>query len=131
MNPTNLLLGSAGEAQNCHLQLFTNGRKPRQSRGKETQISQVPHTEREIHALDCLKLPVGRPSSNAFANQRRGFPCALCLHVPNQPRLARRVMQQNAGARGSKSKPPSSCVTGVSLGYTSAHTQTQMLEEEG
>ena len=32
-------------------------------------------------------------------------------------------MQQKAEARGSKSKNPSSHVTGVSLGYTSAHTE--------
>lgn len=100
MNITNLLFEILGEIQNCHPQGFTSGRKPRQYGGKEMQISQVPGIECEIHALDSLKLPVGKPPSNACSNQCRGFP--VLLHVQNQFCLLSGVMKQKAEARGSK-----------------------------
>lgn len=99
MNITNLLFEILGEIQNCHPQGFTSG-KPRQYGGKEMQISQVPGIECEIHALDSLKLPVGKPSSNACSNQCRGFP--VLLHVQNHFCLLSGVMKQKAEARGSK-----------------------------
>lgn len=64
------------------------------------QINQVPRIECEIHALDSLKLPVGKPSSNAFSNPYRGFP--MLLSVQNQFCLLSGVMKQKAEARGSK-----------------------------
>lgn len=120
INITNLLFEIFGEIQNCHPQGFTSGRKPRQCGGKKMQISKDSHIECEIHALDSLKFPVGKPSPNAFSNQCRGFP--VLLHVQNQLSV---IWGHEAEGRSQELKVqnPSSCVTGVSLGYTLAHTQ--------
>lgn len=85
-------------------------------------ISQVSSPEHGIHAPDCLKIPVFRPLSNAFANQCRGFPCASMYQISYAWHVGSCSRRQKLEAQ-SKKKTTSSCVTSVSLGYTSTHTK--------
>lgn len=116
-NKINLVfLANLGETWNYHLQLSTTCEKTSHYRGKGMESSKLPHTDCMICALGCLQLPGHRLSSNTFDEVNQ---CS----VPSctKPAMAG-IWHHSAKGWASKSKKFSLCVTGISLGYTLAHT---------